>query len=125
MKKIYKYTDLKNGDLFDSSLRRDGGVVVLPSAASDSTAELEMPSTIDGASYSTGHYLKGHHVGSTGEEYDENSVCIQIEGVKGARLLVLAGTLAKQLKQSTMLVKDLHLNRVFYGQQRMEISNAA
>lgn len=63
--------------------------------------------------YSVGNAFKGKYVGDDGEEYNERSTTIEINGLSSNGLLRLAEMIARIFHQETVLVKDFN-NMKFY-----------
>ena len=58
--------------------------------------------------YSVGNVFKGHYVGGNGEEFDENSTTIEINGLSSKGLLRLSEMIARAFHQECVLVKDFN-----------------
>jgi len=63
--------------------------------------------------YSIGNFFKGRYVGDNGEQYNERSLSVEINGISSRHLLEFAELLAKQFMQETVLVKDLNNNKIY------------
>ena len=63
--------------------------------------------------YSIGNSFEGKYVGDNGEEYNERSVTIEINGLSSEGLLKLAEMIARIFHQETVLVKDLNTNKIY------------
>lgn len=63
--------------------------------------------------YSLGHAFKGHYVGDNGEQFNERSTTLEINGLSSLGLLRIAEMLCKVFHQETVLVKDFN-NMKFY-----------
>lgn len=63
--------------------------------------------------YSIGNSFDGKYVGDNGEEYNERSVTIEINGLSSQGLLRLAEMIARIFHQETVLVKDLNTNKIY------------
>ena len=63
--------------------------------------------------YSVGNAFKGKYVGDNGEEYDERSTTIEINGLSSDGLLRLAEMIARIFHQETVLVKDFNNMKIY------------
>lgn len=63
--------------------------------------------------YSVGNFFKGMYVGSSGEMFNGQSMCVEINGLSCPSLLKLAEMIAKSFTQETALVKDLNRNKIY------------
>lgn len=63
--------------------------------------------------YSLGNVFKGKYVGDNGEEYDEHSTTIEVNGLSSQGLLRLAEMVARMFHQETVLVKDFNNMKFF------------
>lgn len=63
--------------------------------------------------YSLGNFFKGKYVGDNGEMFNDNSICLEINGLSSKSLLKLAEMIADRFKQETVLVKDLNKNKIY------------
>lgn len=63
--------------------------------------------------YSVGKAFKGKYVGDNGEEYDERSTTIEINGLSSDGLLRLAEMIARIFHQETVLVKDFNNMKIY------------
>ena len=62
---------------------------------------------------SIGNAFKGNYVGDNGEEYDERSTTIEVNGLPSQGLLRLAEMVARMFHQETVLVKDFNNMKLF------------
>lgn len=67
----------------------------------------------DIVAYSVGYFFKGTYVGDNGVTFNDTSMSIAIDGLSSLSFLKLAELVAKSLKQETVLVKDLNLNKIY------------
>lgn len=63
--------------------------------------------------YSIGNSFQGKYVGDNGEEYNERSTTVEINGLSSEGLLRLAEMIARIFHQETVLVKDLNQNKIY------------
>ena len=63
--------------------------------------------------YSIGTAFKGKYVGDNGEEYNERSMSIEINGLSSEALLYLGEMIARAFHQDTVLIKDLNKNKIY------------
>lgn len=63
--------------------------------------------------YSIGNFFHGGFVGDNGEVYDVRSVSVEVNGLGSSSLLRFATFIAKQIRQGSVLVKDLNSEKIF------------
>lgn len=63
--------------------------------------------------YSIGNSFKGKYVGDNGEEYNERSMSVEINGLSSKGLLYLGEMIARAFHQESVLIKDLNQNKIY------------
>lgn len=63
--------------------------------------------------YSVGNAFRGKYVGDNGEEYNESSTTIEVNGLSSKGLLWLAEFIARSFHQETVLVKDFNTMKFY------------
>ena len=63
--------------------------------------------------YSVGNFFRGGYIDDKGKKYNEKSICLEVKGVSTKTLFKLSEMICEELKQETVLVKDLNTNKIF------------
>ncbi len=63
--------------------------------------------------YTFGSSFKGKYVGDNGETFNEQCLCLEIDGLPSEDLLNLANVIADRFKIGAMLVRDFHHDKVY------------
>ncbi len=63
--------------------------------------------------YSVGNAFRGRYAGDNGEEYNERSTTIEVNGLSSKGLLYLAEMIARVFKQETVLVKNFNTDKIY------------
>lgn len=70
--------------------------------------------------WTVGKFLRGRYVGKNGQVFDENSLSVEIVGIKLDKLLAVAEDLCKEFDQETVLVKTYSPMRVLFVNSERE-----
>lgn len=89
-----------------------GGVIVFSTEVNAVKLDKKMSDETIGA-YSIDNAFKGKYVGDNGEEYNERSMSIEINGLSSKALLYLGEMIARAFHKETVLIKDLNKNKIY------------
>lgn len=107
----------KGGLMRESSLNKQnftnnghsGGVIVLSNNSKVNLSNYSKGNT----NRSIGKFFKGIFVTKNGDEYNEKSTSVEINGIRTATLIYVAQEIAIEFQQETVLVKDLNNNKLY------------
>lgn len=93
-----------------------GDVIVFPTHVTMKLHDRELINKIEqqitSCSYRVGHLFTGKYIDDD-KIYNEKSISVELDGFSSRYLLSFAETLAKELMQEKVLVKNLNNNRIY------------